>query len=132
MLDRIKLRHLLNKAQEMLALAAGLTQEPFGASLSWREALGTPDDSSARMTQARALLRAPGVRLDQPTERFVSNDDGMRLIVEAISPIRQRGDRVAHPISVPRGQFDGPISRNFHSSETSGLQALADFVCSRT
>src|SRR5882762_6667853 len=112
MLDRIKLRHLLNKAQEMLALAAGLTREPFGASLSWREALGTPDDSSARLTQARALLRAPGIQLDQPTERFVSRDDGMCLVVETNSHIRQRGDRVAHLISVPRGHFDGPISRN--------------------
>ena len=132
MLDRIKLRHLLNKAQEMLALAAGLTQEPFGASLFWREALGTPDDTSARLTQARALLCAPGIQLDRSTERFVSSDDGMRLVVEANSPIRQRGDRVAHPVSVPRRHFDGPISRNSYSSETSGLQALADFVCSST
>jgi hypothetical protein len=29
----------------------------------------------------------------------------MRLVVEANSPIRWRSDRVAHPISVPRGHL---------------------------
>ncbi len=29
MLDRIRLRHLLNKAQEMLAIAVGLTNNPL-------------------------------------------------------------------------------------------------------
>jgi hypothetical protein len=36
MLERIKLSHLLNKAQDIFVLVAGLTQEPFGASLSSR------------------------------------------------------------------------------------------------
>jgi hypothetical protein len=132
MLDRIKLRHLLNKGQEMLALAAGLTQDPFGASLVWREALGISDDSSARLERARALLYTPGIQLDRSTQTFVSGNDGMRLVIEANSLIRQRGDRVAHPVTVPRGHFDGPISRNPFTSDTSGLQALVDFVCSRS
>jgi len=40
MLDRIKLRHPLNVAQEKLALAAKLTAGHYGASLAWRDALG--------------------------------------------------------------------------------------------
>jgi hypothetical protein len=106
MLDRIKLRHLLNKAQEMLAVAA-------------------------RLTLARAILHNPGIKLDQPTQTFISLTQGLSLVVEAKSLIRQRGDRVAHPTNITRVLFDGPISRNPYASETPGLQALVDFVCSR-
>ena len=128
MLDRIKLRHLLNKAQEMLAIATGLSQGDFGASLAWREALGSSDDLSTRLTLARALLHKPGIKLDQHTQTFISLDQGLRLVVEANSLIRQRGDRVAHPKNVSRGLFNGPIFRNPYESETPGLQALVDFV----
>ena len=73
MLDRIKLRHLLDKAQEILAVATGLTtQGEFGASLAWRVALGSSDDLSTRMTLARALLHKPGIKLDQRTQTFAS------------------------------------------------------------
>jgi hypothetical protein len=132
MLDRIKLRHLLNKAQEMLAIAAGLTQDAFGASLAWREALGFSDDLSARLTRARDLLHNSGVELDPPTQAFISCTEGMSLVVEARSLIRQRGDKVAHPITITHQHFDGPISRNPYVSDTPGLEALVDFVCART
>jgi hypothetical protein len=129
MLDRIKLRHLLNKAQEMLAFAAKLTQDRFGASLAWREALRSSDDLSTRLTLARALLHNPGITLDQPTHTFISLDHGLSLVVEAKSPIRQRGEGVAHPTNVTRELFAGPISCNLYMSETPGLQALVDFIC---
>jgi hypothetical protein len=131
MLDRIKLRHLLNKAQEMLAVAVGLTNSSFGASLAWREALGSSDDLPTRLAEARALFDHPGVSLDQPTRAFVSSLDGLSLVVEAKSSIRLRGDRVAHPGTVPRAHFDGPISRNRFPLEAAGLQALVDFVCAQ-
>jgi hypothetical protein len=130
MLDRIKLRHLLNKAQEMLAAAAGLTQDGFGASLAWREALGSSDDLSARLTRAHALLHNPEIKLDQPTQTFISFTEGLSLVVEAKSLICQRGDRVTHPTNITRVLFDGPILRNPYASKTPGLQALVDFVCS--
>ena len=131
MLDRIKLRHLLNKGQEMLAIAVGLTNSTFGASFAWREALGPSDDLSTRLAAARALLNGPGISLDQPTRAFVSSPEGLSLAVEAKSSIRLRGDKVAHPVTVPRTHFDGPISRNPFPSETPGLQALVDFVCAQ-
>jgi len=131
MLDRIKLRHLLNTAQQVLAVAAGLTQDDFGASLAWREALGSSGDLSTRLTLAHALLHIPGIRLelDQPTQTFISLDQGLSLVVEAKSLICHRGDRVVHPTNITRVLFDGPISRNPYVSETPGLQALVDFVC---
>lgn len=131
MLDRIKLRHLLNKGQEMLGLAAKLTRNPFAASLAWREALDSSDDLSARLTQAYNLLHAHGVQLNKPTQTFASSIEGMRLVVEADSHIRLQGDKVAHPLTVPRGHFDGPISRHPVTLDIPGLQALVDFVCSR-
>jgi hypothetical protein len=89
MLDRIKLRHLLNKVQEMLAIAAGLIQDAFGASLAWREALGSLDDLSARLTCARDLLHNSSIELDPPTQAFISCTEGMSLVVEAKSLIHQ-------------------------------------------
>ena len=129
MLDRIKLRHLLNKAQEMLAIAVELTNNSFGASLAWREALGSSDDLPTRLAEARTLFDRPGISLDQATRAFVSSPEGLSLVVEAKSSIRLRGDRVAHPVTVTRTHFDGPLSRNPFPSETPGLQALVDFVC---
>jgi hypothetical protein len=131
MLDRIKLCHLLNKAQEMLAIAAKLTQDNFGASLAWREALGSSDELSTRLTLAHALLRNSGIELDQRTQTFISLDHGLSLVVEAKSLIRQRGDGVTHPTNVTRMHFNGPISRNQYVLQTPGLQALVDFVCWR-
>jgi hypothetical protein len=131
MLDRIKLRHLLNRGQEMLAVAVGLTDKPFGASLAWREALGSSDDLPTRLAQARALFDRPGISLDQPTRAFVSSPEGLSLVVEARSSIRLRGDRVAHPVTDTRTHFDGPLSRNPFPSETPGLQVLVDFVCAQ-
>ena len=129
MLDRIKLRHLLNKAQEMLAISVGLTNDSFGASLAWREALGTSDELSTRLTVARTLIDRPGISLDHPTRAFLSSPEGLTLVVEARSSIRLRGNKVAHPLVVTRTYFDGPLSRNMMTSETPGLQALVDFVC---
>jgi hypothetical protein len=131
MLDRIKLRHLLNRGQEMLAIAVGLTNSSFGASFAWREALGPSDDLSTRLVEARAFFNRPGVSLDESTQAFVSLPEGLSLVIEAKSSIRLRGDRVAHPVTVPRMHFDGPISRNLFPSETPGLQALVDFICTR-
>lgn len=130
MLDRIKLRHLLNKGQEKLALAANLTRNPFVASLAWREALDSSDDISARLMQAHTLLHADGVQLNQHTQSFILSE-GMRLVVEADSYIRLRGDKAAHPLTAARGHFNGPISRHHVTSDISGLQALLDFVYSR-
>lgn len=56
----------------------------------------------------------------------------VRLVVEANSSIRLRGNRIAHPVTVARTHFEGPLSRNPHSSQTPGLQALVDFVLRET
>lgn len=111
--------------------AVGLTNNSFGASLAWREALGSSDNLSTRLVEARALLDRPGISLDEPTQAFVSSPEGLSLVVEARSSIRLRGDRVAHPVTIARTHFDGPILRNPFPSETPGLQALVDFVCTQ-
>ena len=116
----------------MLAIAAGLTHDAFGALLAWREALGFSDDLFAKLTHARDLLHNSGVELDPPTQAFIPCTEGMSLVVEARFLIRQRGDKVAHPITITRQHFDCPILRNPYMSDTPGLEALVDFVCART
>ncbi len=88
MLDRIKLRYLLNRGQEMLAVAAELTNSSFGASFAWKEALGPSDDLPTRLAEARALLDHPSISLDQATRAFVSSPEGLSLVVEAKSTIQ--------------------------------------------
>jgi hypothetical protein len=56
----------------------------------------------------------------------------MSLVVEARSLTHQRGVKVAHPITITRQHFDGPISRNPYVSDPPSLEALVDLVCART
>ena len=115
----------------MLAISAGLVKNSFGASFAWRVALGTSDDLPTRLAAAHALFDGSGVSLDQPTRAFLSSPKGLSLVVEAKSSICLRGDRVAHPATVPRTHFDGPVSCNPVPLEARGLQALVDFVCAQ-
>lgn len=131
MLDRIKLRHLINFSQEHLAIAAELVQNHYGASLAWRVALGPSQDLPPRLARARELLGEPTIQLDEPTRQLVSSDEGMSLVVEHQSKIRDRGDKVAHPRTVSRGSYDGPISRHPITMDIPGLQVLTEFAYTR-
>jgi hypothetical protein len=131
MLDRIKLRHLLTAAQGELAIAAGLALNRRGASLTWREALGPSKDPSTRLARARELLDSPKIQLDEPTRLLMTSDEGMHLVVEYHSQVRDRGDRVAHPPIVSRGNYDEAVSRHPFSTEIPGLKVLTEFVCAR-
>lgn len=102
MLDHIKLHHLVDKAQEKLALKAGLTNDPLGASRAWREALGPSYVLSTRLERAYSLLRDPEIQLDPSTNNLVSSREGMTLAADAFSVICHRGDKVAHPVAAPR------------------------------
>lgn len=129
MLDRIKLRHLLDKAQEKLALTVGLANNRFRPSWAWREALGPSDVLSARLGKARSLLYDPKIQLDTSTKNLLLSTEGMALVADVSSLIRDRGDKIAHPAAVPHTQLDGSISRsNLSMTTDSGWQALADFV----
>lgn len=125
LLDRIKLRNLLNIAQEKLALAAGLTEMPIGASLIWRDQLGYTQDFATRLTTAYELLNQEHVQLDERTQRFLDSPEGMRLVTEKASEVRERGDKVAHQAPPSRPIYAGAIGR-FNSE---GMKAIGDFVC---
>ena len=126
-MDQIRLRNLLNVAQEKLATTAGLAKKTSspGASLAWRNALGHSPDTPERLAVAKMLLHQPHVQLDEPTRRFVSSDEGMRLVVEKDSAIRDQGDKVAHGTPARHGYVNHPSD----PAEAGGLLALADFVC---
>lgn len=130
MVDRIKLRHLLDRAQGVLAVKVGLTFVNFGASRIWRDAFGPSLVLSRRLAQARALFQSPNVTLDARTQAFLSSPEGMTLVAEASSNIRSRGDQIAHPRNTPRRMSTGPIARSgFSNTTTSGLQALVELLC---
>lgn len=125
LLDRIKLRNLLNIAQEKLARAAKLTNTPIGASLVWRDRLGCKQDFAARLATAHELLNQEYDQLDERTRQFCDSSEGMRLACEKASEIRERGDDVAHQKPPSRQIYAGAINR-FNSQ---GMRAIGDFVC---
>lgn len=92
-MDRLKLRSLLDTAQQQLAVIAGL---PEPSSLAWRIALGPSNETGARVRQARKLLGAPGVVLDQLTRALMQSNEAMAVVCERFSRIRRLGDRLAH------------------------------------
>jgi hypothetical protein len=133
MLDYIRLRHLINFSQENLAQAAGLatTWDDHGGSLAWRVALGPSQDLPARLARARELLGVSTIQLDEPTRQLLRSDEGMSMVVEYQSKIRDRGDKVTHPRNFPRGMYDGPISRHTIAMDIPGLQVLSEFAYTR-
>jgi hypothetical protein len=125
LLDRIKLRNLLNIAQEELAMQTKLTDTCIGASLIWRQRLGYDGDSVTRLATAHELLNQHHPELSDRTKRFSDSAEGMRLVTEKISEIRERGDKVAHQTPPARSIYTGALTR----AESEGMRAIADFVC---
>lgn len=124
MLDRIKLRNLLNIAQEQLAIDTNLTSVRDGASLVWRERLGYKKDSAARLATAYELLNWHGLQLPKRTQRFRNSSEGMRLVTE-VSEIRVQGNRVAHQTPPALLIYSGALTR----ADSEGMMAIAEFVC---
>jgi hypothetical protein len=116
---------LLNIAQEELALSTQLTDTPTGASLIWRDRLGYTQDFSTRLATAHNLLRQEHVQLDDRTRRFRDSPEGMCLVVEKASEIRERGNKVAHQTPPTRKIYNGAL--NGFNDE--GMGEIADFVC---
>ena len=98
---------------------------PTGASLVWRDRLGYTEDLSTRLATAHDLLRQGHVQLDDRTRRFRDSPEGMRLVVEKASEIRERGDRVAHQTPPTRKIYNGALTR----FDDAGMRAIAEFVC---
>jgi hypothetical protein len=118
------LRNLLNIAREKLALSTQLTDTPTGASLIWRDRLGYTQDFATRLATAHDLLHQEHVQLDDRARRFRDSPEGMRLVVEKASEIRERGDKVAHQTPPTRKIYNGTLNR-FNDE---GMRAIADFV----
>ncbi|KIJ64185.1 hypothetical protein HYDPIDRAFT_112128 [Hydnomerulius pinastri MD-312] len=127
-LDRIKARQLLRAAQEMLAVAIGVSEPRYGAWRAWRDALGPSQVLSERVAKAHQLLCATPVQLNEKTRKFVSSEDGMRLVSEYHdhSPIRAMGNSATHPSPVSIKSFNDTVKRH---EKVAGLDALMLFAC---
>ncbi|KZP18817.1 hypothetical protein FIBSPDRAFT_863395 [Athelia psychrophila] len=100
-LDRIKLRHLVDKAQAELAIKAGLTRKHYNASVVWKDALGPSQEPSIRLDRARELLR------DSPDSRVqavLADGHGLELVVDF-------------------------HESEFTATESTGLDTLVNLVC---
>jgi hypothetical protein len=87
--------------------------------------LGHTEDFATRLATAHDLLRQEHVQLDDRTRQFCESPEGMRLVVEKVSEIRERGDRVAHQTPPTRKIYDGALKR----FDNAGMRAIAEFVC---
>jgi hypothetical protein len=109
--------------RKKLALSCQLTNAPnvpTGASLVWRDRLGYTEDFATRLATAHDLLCQGHGQLDYRTRRFRDSPEGMRLVVEKASEIRERGDRVAHQTPPTRKIYHGAFTR---------FDDIAEFVC---
>ncbi|KAH9475086.1 hypothetical protein JR316_0012192 [Psilocybe cubensis] len=105
-LDRIRLRSLLDEGQAKLARFAGLVSEKDTtsyASMTWRLKLkgedGEPAADDARLRTARSLLTGRGGIIPQAIQVLVDNKDAMRLLTETKSSIRNWGNHFAHHLA---------------------------------
>lgn len=87
--------------------------------------MGYTEDFATRLATAHDLLHQGHVQLDDRTRRFRDSSEGMRLVVEKASEIRERGDRVAHQTPPARKIYNGALTR----FDDAGMRAIADFVC---
>uniref|UniRef100_A0A8H7Y6E1 Uncharacterized protein n=1 Tax=Psilocybe cubensis TaxID=181762 RepID=A0A8H7Y6E1_PSICU len=105
-LDRIRLRTLVDEGQAKLARFAGLVSEKETtsyASMTWRLKLkgedGEPAADDARLLTARSLLTGRGGIIPQAIQVLVDNKDAMRLLTETNSSIRNWGNHFAHHLA---------------------------------
>ncbi|KDQ08106.1 hypothetical protein BOTBODRAFT_48392 [Botryobasidium botryosum FD-172 SS1] len=119
---------VLDQAQALLAKFAGLAGKSEGvivASWKWREAMKTVDTNEKRLKAARSYLR--GASRGTPLYTFMNKPEGMTLVSEYPSRIRQEGNEAAHKTSVKRSSYQGSVERA--SEDREGLFALMDFIC---
>ena len=135
LLDRIKLRVLLDASQRHFAIAAGLADPSSSSpSLAWRDALASAVDTRTRLSTARALFSAPTAQRNSHIDALLQNDDAMTVLVEHRSQIRERGNEVAHSHSKRRRDYEGLMKRlsddrKVENYVKNGMKALVDLVC---
>ncbi|KAI0046828.1 hypothetical protein FA95DRAFT_1606559 [Auriscalpium vulgare] len=113
-LDIIKLRHLLDRAQEVLAAAA----------VDRKASRGAP--TATRITVAMNLI--PEARRTKQVQMLLGSAPAMEMLVERGPPIRRCGNDVAHPKNTDGDRFEGPIQRRHHAGERATLALIRDAV----
>ncbi|KAH9946811.1 hypothetical protein B0H21DRAFT_693071, partial [Amylocystis lapponica] len=130
LLDQIKLRNLLDTAQERLGRAANPVDSGQSLPLAWRDALRPSQDTGTRLLTTRSLLQRPGIQLDDCLQSFIASEKGVALAVECRSTIRDQGTKVAHDAqSLSRKIYEASVSRHPNPEDIEGLNALLDLVC---
>ncbi|KAH9477765.1 hypothetical protein JR316_0009994 [Psilocybe cubensis] len=128
--DRIRIRNLIDQAQERLAIAAGLEPAPGESlALTWRLALGPGTNDAVRVERAKELLS--GNNLSPGDIEFISNEEALHHACQSYSRFRAPGndlhnmlDRAGYLTSLDR------YLKHVHSeSARAPLEAMVDYVC---
>jgi len=134
-MDKIRLRNIIDQAQAKLAHEARLVpdQDTTSGSVRWREKL--PYGGLAkRLKAAKKTLRDAG-RPSEALSDLLQSTEGLNLVSEQNSRMRQLGDSVAHePITYSDlDPYLGSISRLEDDCDDvedtrRGLDDLMDFI----
>ncbi|KAI0046827.1 hypothetical protein FA95DRAFT_1596042 [Auriscalpium vulgare] len=126
-LDKIKLRDMLDRAQGVLAFAAGLTVDrpPSQFSYLWRTALShraTGKGDAHRKKAAQRLISEsqvliPGSELEISIAILFADQEAFRLAVTLSEPLRTDGNEAAHPSIIPADLYEVPIARKVGTVE---------------
>ena len=125
--DRIKRRKLLDRAQASLAIALGLSDDEYAASVQFREKLNESTSLAERREILLAMLTAkkdeiPGAAL------LITKPDALNLLAEQHPRIRTPKDQVVHGYHEPeRSWYEGPVLRSTGNDKVA-LTSILDYI----
>ncbi|KAF9075069.1 hypothetical protein BDP27DRAFT_1415450 [Rhodocollybia butyracea] len=124
-LDRIRLRHLLNRVQDAFARELHLEVPPFykDGSITWRVWLGKQQVQT--VDHGRTLLRNVQV---ENLRKLIASDGAMKIILELGPKDWLHGDRVAHLQISDATLIRGAIERVGDKRDRADLLLMADCV----
>lgn len=132
MLNEIKLRDLLDRAQAALAFSmlAGPdhTMGKRQASLMFREGLGPADDHSERIKTLKKMIEARKATLPRPIVDLLSKAEAIALLAHPSPKIRTEEDGVAHRGGHDNQWYQSAVDFGSSGLDRSALQALLDLL----
>lgn len=126
--DRIKRRNLLDRAQALLAISLGLSNDIYQASAKFREALGPSSSLEERHQLLLTMLTEKMDDLPHEAVLLMNKPDALNLLAERFPRVRLNGDQVAHGYR-ERSWYEGSVFRSVGRDKTA-LKSLLDYVSS--
>ena len=126
MLDRIKCRNLLNRAQASLAVFLGLGSNRHFASLNFRDVLGILLSTQEQQQRLVEILTEKKDEIPAMAASLIAKPAALGLLAEVSPKVRLHGDQIAHGYC-QRSWYEGSVARSAVSDKMA-LSDLLDFV----